>query len=42
MAGFHRAVRVSTIRYGTEHPDPARVSTANSTLYLIGVMYAGK
>ncbi len=30
-----------TVRYGTEHADPACVSTANSTLYLIGVVYAG-
>ncbi len=27
---------------GPEHPDPACVSTANSTLYLIGVVYTGK
>ncbi len=32
----------STVRFGTEHPDPACVSTANSTLYLIGVVYTGK
>ncbi len=32
----------STVRFGTEHPDPACISTANSTLYLIGVVYAGK
>ncbi len=43
MARFHRAVRVSTVQYntvrfGTEHPDPACISTANTTLYLIGVV----
>ncbi len=32
VARFHRAGRVSTVRYGTEHSDPACVSTANTTL----------
>ncbi len=40
MAHFHRAVQVGTVQDQT--PDPACVSTANSTLYLIGVVYAGK
>lgn len=29
---FHRAVRCSTVRYDSVHPDPACVSTTNSTL----------
>lgn len=32
MDCFHRAVRVCTVRLGTEQPDPVCVSTDNSTL----------
>ncbi len=35
-------VQFSTVRFGTGNPHQACVSTANSTLYLIGVVYAGK
>ncbi len=42
MPRFHWAVRYSTVWFGTGNPDQACVSTANSTLYLIGMVYAGK
>ncbi len=40
--GQYSTVRYGTVRFGTEHPDPACISTANSTFYFIGVVYAGK